>query len=70
MTDCSLIQSEGPFFNPNTTINHDSVLINLYYKSNSKPIPCWFRDSALITITNPSYDKQRRIQDPDSPDVK
>ncbi|PHU25890.1 B2 protein [Capsicum chinense] len=24
MTDCSLIQSEGPFFNPNTAINHDS----------------------------------------------
>ncbi|KAM3284724.1 hypothetical protein P3S67_023523 [Capsicum chacoense] len=57
MTGCSLIQSEGPCFNPNTAINHDSVVINLYYKSNPKPIPCWFRDSAFITITNPSYDK-------------
>ncbi|KAF3669814.1 B2 protein [Capsicum annuum] len=28
MTDCSLIQSEGPFFNPNTAINHDSAMIS------------------------------------------
>ncbi|PHT55680.1 B2 protein [Capsicum baccatum] len=28
MTGCSLIQSEGPCFNPNTAINHDSAMIS------------------------------------------
>ncbi|MCD9643348.1 hypothetical protein HAX54_030750 [Datura stramonium] len=56
MAGCSSIQIGGSCFYPNTTINHASVVMNMYYQSNpTHPVSCWFRNSALITITDPSY---------------
>lgn len=52
---CSLIQAGGSCFYPNTTINHASVVMNLWYQIEGRQtVSCWFKNTALITITDPS----------------
>ncbi|OIT31803.1 PREDICTED: major pollen allergen Ole e 10-like [Nicotiana attenuata] len=53
---CSLIQAGGSCFYPDTTINHASVVMNLWYQLEGRQtVSCWFKNTALITITDPSY---------------
>ncbi|KAJ7968890.1 glucan endo-1,3-beta-glucosidase-like [Quillaja saponaria] len=56
LRDCYLIQEGGSCYNPNTLINHASVVMNLYYQSNGRNNwNCDFRGSGLIVGTDPSY---------------
>ena len=55
LKDCSLIQANGACYNPNTSINHASVAMNMYYQSNGRnPWNCDFKNSGLISKTDPS----------------
>ncbi|BFI39874.1 protein MpGH17.19 [Marchantia polymorpha subsp. ruderalis] len=54
--DCSAIQDSGPCFLPNSLFSHASFAFNSYYsKSGRNYWNCFFGNSSLITITNPSY---------------
>ncbi|XP_057996990.1 glucan endo-1,3-beta-D-glucosidase-like isoform X2 [Hevea brasiliensis] len=56
LKDCRLIQPNGACYNPNTNINHASVVMNLYYQSNGRNSwNCDFKDSGLISKNDPSY---------------
>ncbi|XP_062014676.1 glucan endo-1,3-beta-D-glucosidase-like [Rosa rugosa] len=56
LKDCKVIQEGGSCYNPNSLINHASVVMNLYYKAvGQNSWSCDFRGSALITQTDPSY---------------
>ncbi|EOY27759.1 Carbohydrate-binding X8 domain superfamily protein, putative [Theobroma cacao] len=53
---CDMIKEDGICFNPNTLINHASVVMNSYYHAFGRNIwNCDFSGSALITISDPSY---------------
>ncbi|XP_047315277.1 glucan endo-1,3-beta-glucosidase-like [Impatiens glandulifera] len=55
-TDCSIIVDGGSCFFPNTTFNHASVAMNLYYQAHGRHFwNCNFHDSGLITVIDPSY---------------
>ncbi|KAK4710852.1 hypothetical protein R3W88_005365 [Solanum pinnatisectum] len=54
LSNCSLIKSRGSCFEPNTVINHASVVMNLYYKVDPQTVSCWFKSRGLIAITDPS----------------
>ncbi|KAI5670975.1 hypothetical protein M9H77_11339 [Catharanthus roseus] len=55
MVDCSLIQRGGSCFEPNTSMNHASVVMNLYYQQSGRnPWNCDFKGSGIIAIKNPS----------------
>ena len=55
LVDCSSLREGGPCFEPDTLISHASVAMNLYYEANGKTyLNCLFRDSGLITVTDPS----------------
>lgn len=55
LRDCKVIQEGGSCYNPNSLINHASVVMNLYYKAvGQNTWNCDFRGSALITQTDPS----------------
>ncbi|KAL3701347.1 hypothetical protein R1sor_019369 [Riccia sorocarpa] len=55
--DCSAIQSGGPCYLPDTLFSHASYAFDSYYSKNGRNTwNCYFNGSALITITNPSYD--------------
>ncbi|KAK8951847.1 Glucan endo-1,3-beta-D-glucosidase [Platanthera zijinensis] len=54
--DCGLIQRGGPCFDPQTSISHASVVMNLYYQSAGRHSwNCYFGGSGLIVVTDPSY---------------
>ncbi|KAL2943396.1 Glucan endo-1 3-beta-glucosidase [Bienertia sinuspersici] len=54
--DCSVLQKGCPCFSPDNLINHASIAMNLYYRSQGcQQLSCDFRGSALIVITDPSY---------------
>ncbi|KAK8951853.1 Glucan endo-1,3-beta-D-glucosidase [Platanthera zijinensis] len=54
--DCSLIQRGGPCFDPQTSISHASVVMNLYFQSAGRHSwNCYFGGSSLIALTDPSY---------------
>ncbi|KAG6543785.1 hypothetical protein Mapa_014816 [Marchantia paleacea] len=54
--DCTAIQASGPCFLPNSLFSHASYAFNSYYsKSGRNYWNCFFGNSSLITITNPSY---------------
>ncbi|KAL6197368.1 hypothetical protein ACLB2K_032977 [Fragaria x ananassa] len=56
LKDCKVIQEGGSCYNPNSLINHASVVMNLYYKDvGQNSWNCDFRGSGLITQTDPSY---------------
>ncbi|KAL6201246.1 hypothetical protein ACLB2K_024961 [Fragaria x ananassa] len=56
LKDCKVIQEGGSCYNPNSLINHASVVMNLYYKAvGQNSWNCDFRGSGLITQTDPSY---------------
>ncbi|KAL9668412.1 hypothetical protein QQ045_002793 [Rhodiola kirilowii] len=52
----NFIDKGGCCFEPNTLINHASVLMNAYYAENGRNSwNCDFKGSGLVTITDPSY---------------
>ncbi|KAK8962431.1 Glucan endo-1,3-beta-D-glucosidase [Platanthera guangdongensis] len=53
--DCGLIQRGGPCFDPQTSISHASVVMNLYYQSAGRHSwNCYFGGSGLIVLTYPT----------------
>jgi hypothetical protein len=53
--NCTTISTNGDCFLPNTTLNHASVAMNMYYASQDRVYEaCNFSNSGLITITDPS----------------
>lgn len=53
--DCSVLQKDGPCFDPHTFISHASIAMNLYYQAHeSNPSSCDFKKSAIVVITDPS----------------
>ncbi|KAK8524595.1 hypothetical protein V6N13_015611 [Hibiscus sabdariffa] len=54
--NCSLIQQSGACYQPNTLINHASVVMNYYYQVyGPQEHTCYFSNSGLITVSDPSY---------------
>ncbi|KAK8618557.1 hypothetical protein V6N13_132545 [Hibiscus sabdariffa] len=54
--NCSQIQLGGACYDPNTPINHASFVMNAYYQDNhAQEHACYFTNSGLITISDPSY---------------
>ncbi|KAK8943968.1 hypothetical protein KSP40_PGU007681 [Platanthera guangdongensis] len=51
--DCLVLQKECAF--PESLISHASIAMNLYYQANGRNSwNCFFSDSALIVVTDPS----------------
>ncbi|KAF5948691.1 hypothetical protein HYC85_014648 [Camellia sinensis] len=54
--DCRILRKGCPCFSPDNLINHASIVMNLYYQCNGRnKWNCDFKNSALITMTDPSY---------------
>ncbi|KAK1301501.1 Glucan endo-1,3-beta-D-glucosidase [Acorus calamus] len=54
--DCGFMKKKWPCFYPDSLINHASVVMNLYYQSRGRnPWNCFFKNSAIVTVTDPSY---------------
>ncbi|KAM7524965.1 hypothetical protein LguiA_014867 [Lonicera macranthoides] len=54
--DCGSIKKGGPCFDPNTLLNHASVVMNIYYQYQGRNYwNCNFTNSAFISITDPTY---------------
>lgn len=55
IVDCSSIQPGGSCFEPNTSINHASLVMNLYYQhSGRNPWNCDFAKSGILAVIDPS----------------
>ncbi|XP_021843723.1 glucan endo-1,3-beta-glucosidase isoform X2 [Spinacia oleracea] len=55
--DCRVLHKGCPCFSPDNLINHASIAMNLYFRAHGcQQGSCDFRGSALIVITDPSYD--------------
>ncbi|KAH7568606.1 hypothetical protein JRO89_XS06G0021500 [Xanthoceras sorbifolium] len=53
--DCGSIQQGGSCFYPNTDIHHASFAMNLHYQTLGRHMAdCDFRNSGLISLTDPS----------------
>ncbi|KAL5577179.1 hypothetical protein UlMin_018878, partial [Ulmus minor] len=53
--DCNEIKEGNPCFNPNSILHHASFAMNAYYQKQGRHYwNCDFKNSGLITITNPS----------------
>lgn len=53
--DCSLIQQGSICFYPNTYFHHASFAMNLYYQNMGRhKLDCDFRNSSLISLSDPS----------------
>lgn len=53
--DCSQVQSNGACFNPNTLYSHASYAFNSYYQKMGRNYwNCYFGNTGVITITDPS----------------
>ncbi|XP_072959382.1 major pollen allergen Ole e 10-like [Typha angustifolia] len=54
--DCSVLQKGCPCFYPDNLISHASIAMNLYYQSRGRNFwNCYFKNSGLIVLTDPSY---------------
>ncbi|CAL9200187.1 unnamed protein product [Musa hybrid cultivar] len=54
--DCHSIQPGGACYEPNTVVEHVSVVYNLYYKSHqSQPSACNFGSNTITTVSDPSH---------------
>ncbi|GMI93537.1 hypothetical protein like AT4G09090 [Hibiscus trionum] len=54
--NCSQIQQTGACYEPETLINHASFVMNSYYQAYSRQEhACYFANSGLITVSDPSY---------------
>ncbi|KAG2333043.1 hypothetical protein Bca52824_004223 [Brassica carinata] len=54
--DCNPIKPGGPCFEPNTLRNHASFVMNEYYQNNGRTDEaCYFNDTSMYLITDPSY---------------
>ncbi|TMW81992.1 hypothetical protein EJD97_007172 [Solanum chilense] len=54
--NCNIIKEGGPCFSPNNLMNHASISMNLYYQFTGRhPWDCYFNNSALVVLTDPSY---------------
>ncbi|KAE8722965.1 Leucine-rich receptor-like protein kinase family protein [Hibiscus syriacus] len=54
--NCNQIQSGETCYDPETLINHASVVVNSYYQDNGgQEHACHFTNSGLITVSDPSY---------------
>ncbi|KAF8408922.1 hypothetical protein HHK36_005000 [Tetracentron sinense] len=54
--DCRVMQKGCPCFSPDNLMNHASIAMNLYYQSRGRNRwNCYFKSSALIVTTDPSY---------------
>ncbi|XP_028100478.1 glucan endo-1,3-beta-glucosidase-like [Camellia sinensis] len=55
--DCKTIVTGGSCFSPETLVNHASVAMNLYFQKEGRHFwNCNFKNSGVITVTDPSYD--------------
>ncbi|KAL7242119.1 hypothetical protein ACSBR1_014651 [Camellia fascicularis] len=55
--DCKTILTGGSCFSPETLVNHASVAMNLYFQKEGRHFwNCNFKNSGVITVTDPSYD--------------
>lgn len=53
--NCNIIKEGGPCFSPNNLMNHASISMNLYYQFTGRhPWDCYFNNSALVVMTDPS----------------
>ncbi|XP_002967295.2 glucan endo-1,3-beta-D-glucosidase [Selaginella moellendorffii] len=60
--DCSPIQSNGSCFDPQIAFSHASFVYNSYFqKMGRNSWNCYFQDTAMITITDPSYGSCRYL---------
>nr|GFB38621.1 hypothetical protein [Tanacetum cinerariifolium] len=54
--DCSYLQKGGACYTPDNLINHASIAMNSYYQSQGRNVwNCNFKNSGLVTISDPSY---------------
>ncbi|CAM8991978.1 unnamed protein product [Rhodiola kirilowii] len=54
--DCQILHKGCPCNSPDNLFNHASIAMNLYYQCKGRnPWNCHFSNSALVTITDPSY---------------
>ncbi|WJX10380.1 hypothetical protein P8452_01114 [Trifolium repens] len=54
--NCNRINPDGPCYFPNTTLNHASVVMDMYYAFNGRTdSSCNFSNSGIISHTDPSY---------------
>ncbi|KMZ68856.1 CBM43-containing protein [Zostera marina] len=58
IVDCSELQPpNGKCFHPDNLLFHASAAMNIYYQANGRKIwTCYFNNTGLITITDPSTD--------------
>ncbi|XP_077212097.1 glucan endo-1,3-beta-D-glucosidase-like [Tasmannia lanceolata] len=55
--DCNAFIKGGPCYSPDIKISHASIAMNLYYQTKKRfHWNCDFNKSALVTLTDPSYD--------------
>ncbi|XP_020686698.1 glucan endo-1,3-beta-glucosidase [Dendrobium catenatum] len=56
VVDCRSIRLGGACYDPNTIVNHASVVFNLYFQPrSSNPHTCNFGGDAMLTTIDPSY---------------
>ncbi|KAJ8484038.1 hypothetical protein OPV22_016523 [Ensete ventricosum] len=54
--DCSILQRGCGCFYPDNLISHASIAMNLYYQSRGRNYwNCYFKNSALVVTTDPSF---------------
>ncbi|XP_073110454.1 major pollen allergen Ole e 10 isoform X1 [Elaeis guineensis] len=63
--DCSIIQRGCPCFFPDNLISHASIAMNLYYQCRGRNNwNCHFKNSGLVTTTDPSNYQMDYISTP------
>lgn len=55
IVNCGIIMKGGSCYDPNISLNHASVAMNLYYQAQGRHYwNCNFESSGLITVVDPS----------------
>nr|GEW60447.1 hypothetical protein [Tanacetum cinerariifolium] len=54
--DCKILEKDGACYLPDNLMNHASIAMNIFYQHNGRhQWECYFGNSGLITLTDPSY---------------